>query len=88
MTRTFTEEWEDPPDLSKPRSHLGGLSPDDLAAIPFEGLGRFKQAGRFPAGYSRRAQLLLPARWRCPRGHCLDPPPSHTLNRRQHVRLR
>jgi phosphatidylserine/phosphatidylglycerophosphate/cardiolipin synthase-like enzyme len=55
MARTFAEEWEDPPEFSKPRADLAGLSLDQLAAIPFEGLGRFKQAGRFPAGYSQDA---------------------------------
>jgi hypothetical protein len=29
------------------------MSLGDLANVPFDGLGRFKQAGRFPAGYSR-----------------------------------
>jgi phosphatidylserine/phosphatidylglycerophosphate/cardiolipin synthase-like enzyme len=53
MARTFVEEWEDPPDLKKPRADLAGLSLEELAAIPFEGLGRFKQAARFPPGYSR-----------------------------------
>lgn len=53
MTRKFAEDWEDPPDFSKPRADLGGLSLDELAAIPFESLGRFKQAGKFPAGYSQ-----------------------------------
>ncbi len=55
MARKFAEEWEDPPDFSKPRSDLEGLSLDDLAAVPFESLGRFKQAGKFPAGYSQDA---------------------------------
>jgi phosphatidylserine/phosphatidylglycerophosphate/cardiolipin synthase-like enzyme len=53
MPRKFTEEWEFPPDFSKPRADLGGLTLDQLAAIPFEELGRFKQAGRFLPGYSR-----------------------------------
>ena len=53
--RNFAEEWEYPPDLTKPRADLAGLSLEQLRAIPFEGLGRFKQAGRFPAGYSQEA---------------------------------
>ena len=53
--RNFAEEWEYPPDLTKPRADLAGLSLGQLRAIPFEGLGRFKQAGRFPAGYSQEA---------------------------------
>jgi phosphatidylserine/phosphatidylglycerophosphate/cardiolipin synthase-like enzyme len=51
--RNFTEQWEFPPDLTKPRADLAGLSLEQLRAIPFEGLGRFKQAGRFPSGYSQ-----------------------------------
>lgn len=48
----FIEDWEFPPDMSKAREDLDGLSLQELRAIPFEGLGRFKQAGRFPDGYS------------------------------------
>jgi len=48
----FIEDWEYPPDLNKQRADLGGLSLEQLRAVPFEGLGRFKQAGRFPDGYS------------------------------------
>ncbi len=55
MARAFAEEWEDPPDFTKQRADLAGLSLDDLSAVPFEGLGRFKQAGRFPPGYSQQA---------------------------------
>jgi phosphatidylserine/phosphatidylglycerophosphate/cardiolipin synthase-like enzyme len=46
------EEWEYPPKFSTPRKDLGGLSLDELSAVPFEELGRFKAAARFPAGYS------------------------------------
>jgi len=53
--RKFIEEWEDPPDFSKPRADLAGISLEQLRAIPFEALGRFKQAGRFPPGYSQDA---------------------------------
>jgi hypothetical protein len=55
MARKFAEEWEVPPDFSKPRADLGGVSLHDLAAVPFESLGRFKQSGKFPAGYSQDA---------------------------------
>jgi phosphatidylserine/phosphatidylglycerophosphate/cardiolipin synthase-like enzyme len=55
MARKFAEEWEVSPDFSKPRADLGGISLDDLAAVPFESLGRFKQAGKFPPGYSQDA---------------------------------
>lgn len=55
MSRKFAEEWEDPPQFSKPRADLAGMTLDELGAIPFEGLGRFKQAGSFPPGYSREA---------------------------------
>jgi len=48
----FIEDWEYPPDMRKARADLDGLSLQELRAIPFEGLGRFKQAGRFPDGYS------------------------------------
>jgi hypothetical protein len=34
---------------------VAGLSLDQLAAVPFQELGRFKQAGRFPPGYSQTA---------------------------------
>ena len=53
MTRSFQEQWEDPPDFAKPRADLAGLSLDELAALSFESLGRFKQAGKFPPGYSQ-----------------------------------
>ena len=55
MARAFAEQWEDPPDFAKPRADLAGLSLTELSAIPFESLGRFKQAGRFPPGYSQQA---------------------------------
>jgi phosphatidylserine/phosphatidylglycerophosphate/cardiolipin synthase-like enzyme len=44
--------WESPLQLEKKRPDLGGLSLAELAAIPFEALGRFKQAQSFPHGYS------------------------------------
>jgi phospholipase D-like protein len=47
------EEWEFPLDMGVARAELGGMSLNDLAAIPFEQLGRFKQAQSFPHGYSR-----------------------------------
>jgi phosphatidylserine/phosphatidylglycerophosphate/cardiolipin synthase-like enzyme len=55
VARAFSEKWEDPPDPTKPRADLAGLSLKELSAIPFESLGRFKQAGRFPPGYSQQA---------------------------------
>jgi hypothetical protein len=48
----FIEEWEFPPNMTKARADLGGLSLKKLGALSFEELGRFKQAGRFPDGYS------------------------------------
>jgi phosphatidylserine/phosphatidylglycerophosphate/cardiolipin synthase-like enzyme len=45
--------WESPLKLDKKREELGGISLEELAAIPFEDLGRFKQAGAFPHGYDR-----------------------------------
>jgi phosphatidylserine/phosphatidylglycerophosphate/cardiolipin synthase-like enzyme len=48
----FIEDWEYPPNLNKTRADLDGLSLEELRALPFEGLARFKQAGRFPEGYS------------------------------------
>lgn len=48
---TFTT-WESPLKLDKPRDELDGMSLAELAAIPFEQLGRFKQARAFPHGYS------------------------------------
>src|SRR4051794_35239784 len=47
------EAWEFPLDTTLARKELGGMSLDDLAAIPFEQLGKFKQAQSFPHGYSR-----------------------------------
>lgn len=44
--------WESPLDLDVKRADLEGLSLNELAAIPFESLGRFKQAQSFPHGYS------------------------------------
>lgn len=49
----FIEDWEFPPNLTKARADLGGLSLQKLGALSFEELGRFKQAGRFPDGYSK-----------------------------------
>ena len=52
MARAF-ETWDDDPlDMDKSRRDLGGLSLNALRAVPFEELGRFKEAGRFPSGYS------------------------------------
>jgi phosphatidylserine/phosphatidylglycerophosphate/cardiolipin synthase-like enzyme len=51
MTK-FIEDWEFPPNMAKARTDLNGLSLKQLGAISFEELGRFKQAGRFPDGYS------------------------------------
>jgi phosphatidylserine/phosphatidylglycerophosphate/cardiolipin synthase-like enzyme len=48
----FVEDWEFPPNLTKARADLGGLSLQKLGALSFEELARFKQAGRFPDGYS------------------------------------
>lgn len=44
--------WESPLDLDKKREDLEGLSLKELAAVPFDSLGRFKQAQAFPHGYS------------------------------------
>ncbi|HUO72283.1 MAG TPA: phospholipase D-like domain-containing protein [Solirubrobacteraceae bacterium] len=44
--------WEVPLNLDLPRDDLGGTSLSQLAAIPFEQLGQFKQAQSFPHGYS------------------------------------
>src|SRR5882724_4060507 len=44
--------WESPLDYDKPRAEMGGRSLTELAAVPFEQLGQFKQAGRFPHGYN------------------------------------
>jgi phosphatidylserine/phosphatidylglycerophosphate/cardiolipin synthase-like enzyme len=48
----FVEDWEYPPNLSKTRADLKGLSLKKLKALSFEELARFKQAGRFPDQYS------------------------------------
>jgi phosphatidylserine/phosphatidylglycerophosphate/cardiolipin synthase-like enzyme len=50
----FIEDWEYPPNLTKARADLGGLSLTKLRALSFEELARFKQAGRFPDGYSTK----------------------------------
>jgi phosphatidylserine/phosphatidylglycerophosphate/cardiolipin synthase-like enzyme len=55
MTRKFIEEWEEDLDPTKARADLAGLSLEQLRDIPFEDLGRFKQAGKFPHGYSQDA---------------------------------
>lgn len=46
------EEWEWPLELDKKREELQGVSLSELAEVPFEDLGRFKQAEAFPHGYS------------------------------------
>ncbi len=51
-TDQFTD-WEFPLALDLPRDELHGMSLNQLAEIPFEQLGRFKQAQSFPHGYSR-----------------------------------
>ena len=51
MAKGF-EDWQYPLDFDLPRKDLGGLSLSKLKAIPFEDLGQFKQAGKFPPGYS------------------------------------
>src|SRR3954452_11572473 len=52
MAKGF-ETWDDDPlDLDTPRAGIGKLSLNALKALPFEALGQFKQAGRFPPGYS------------------------------------
>jgi phosphatidylserine/phosphatidylglycerophosphate/cardiolipin synthase-like enzyme len=48
----FIEDWEFPPNMTKARTDLNGLSLKQLGALSCEELGRFKQAGRFPDGYS------------------------------------
>lgn len=45
--------WEASLKLDKKRPELDNLSLNELAEIPFERLGRFKQAEAFPHGYSR-----------------------------------
>jgi PLD-like domain len=55
MERQFQEQWEEDPNPNMPRKDLGGLSLEQLRAIPFEALERFKAAGQFPPGYSNRA---------------------------------
>jgi phosphatidylserine/phosphatidylglycerophosphate/cardiolipin synthase-like enzyme len=53
MAKKGFEAWDDDPlDLDKPRANLSNLSLNALKALPFESLGQFKQAGRFPPGYS------------------------------------
>lgn len=52
MARKFLEEWEDWPDLDKPRKDLQELSLKELTKLPFEELGKFKAGGKFPHGYS------------------------------------
>jgi hypothetical protein len=47
-------DWESPLDLDLPRSELGGMSLSQLAAIPFEQLGQFKQAQSGPLGITTR----------------------------------
>jgi hypothetical protein len=44
--------WDEPLDLDAPRAELGDLSLTQLAEVPFEALGKFKQGGSFPHGYS------------------------------------
>ena len=51
-TDQFTD-WEFPLALDLPRDELHGMWLNQLAEIPFEQLGRFKQAQSFPHGYSR-----------------------------------
>src|SRR3954469_13505488 len=52
MSKSF-EAWDDVPlEMDKPRADLGNLSLNALKALPFEELGQFKQAGRFPPGFS------------------------------------
>jgi hypothetical protein len=46
-------EWDFPLDMDLPRDELDGNSLNQLAAVPFEQLGQFKQAQSFPHGYSR-----------------------------------
>jgi hypothetical protein len=46
-------EWESPLQLDLARDDLGGISLSELAAIPFEQLGKFKHSQSFPHGYSR-----------------------------------
>ncbi len=48
----FIEDWEYPPNLTKTRADLRGLSLQKLKALSFEELARFKEAGRFPDRYS------------------------------------
>lgn len=49
------EPWEYPLDFELPRSDLAGMSLRELRDTPFEELGRFKRAGKFPFGYSDEA---------------------------------
>jgi phosphatidylserine/phosphatidylglycerophosphate/cardiolipin synthase-like enzyme len=52
MSKGFQAWDDDPLDMDKPRVDIGNLSLNALKALPFEQLGQFKQAGRFPPGYS------------------------------------
>ena len=61
MAKGF-EQWEYPPDFSVPRKDLGGLSLNELRAVPFEELGRFKHAGRFLPGYSSESLTFFSPR--------------------------
>jgi phosphatidylserine/phosphatidylglycerophosphate/cardiolipin synthase-like enzyme len=52
VSKSF-ETWDDDPlDWDKPRVDLGNVSLNALKAVPFEQLGQFKSAGKFPTGYS------------------------------------
>jgi hypothetical protein len=48
------EDWTHPIDYEEHRTDLGGLSLAELQVIPFDDLGQFKQASRFPSGYSEQ----------------------------------
>ena len=52
-------EWELPLDFSLPRDDLDGMSLQELADVPFEELGRFKQAQSFPHGYSTVHPVIM-----------------------------
>ena len=52
MSKSFDAWVDDPLDWGTPRADLSNVSLNALKAVPFEQLGQFKNAGRFPTGYS------------------------------------
>jgi phosphatidylserine/phosphatidylglycerophosphate/cardiolipin synthase-like enzyme len=52
VAKSFQTWDDDPLDMDKARADLANLSLNALKALPFEQLGQFKQAQKFPTGYS------------------------------------